>query len=186
MDAFTQADAANAEGAKRAQLEQLQRQRRARRAAEPLPAGGLFDETARDQRELFEAPAAAPVGAALTPEQIMQLPGFEEAVSRYLTPPAREQITSWSALALYLRRTQPTNGREQFRVLYLDKKNQLIADAVEGEGTVDHAPVYPREIARRCLELGACAVILTHNHPSGDPTPSTADVEMTRQIVAAL
>ena len=76
--------------------------------------------------------------------------------------------------------------REQFRVLFLDVKNQLIADEVLNEGTIDHAPVYPREIARRALELSAGAVILCHNHPSGDPKPSAQDVAITREIVAAL
>ncbi len=75
--------------------------------------------------------------------------------------------------------------REAFRVLFLDKKNQLIADEILNQGTVDHAPVYPREVMRRALELSAGALILVHNHPSGDPTPSAADVEMTRRIVEA-
>src|SRR5690606_1907185 len=75
--------------------------------------------------------------------------------------------------------------REQFRVLYLDKKNQLILDEVQNRGTVDHAPVYPREVVRRALELSASALILVHNHPSGDPTPSRADIDMTRQVVEA-
>ena len=70
-------------------------------------------------------------------------------------------------------------------MLFLDKKNQLIADEVLGRGTVDHAPVYPREVMRRALELSASAVILVHNHPSGDPTPSAADIDMTRQVVEA-
>jgi DNA repair protein RadC len=76
--------------------------------------------------------------------------------------------------------------REQFRVLFLDAKNQLIADEVMNKGTVDHAPVYPREIARRALEHSAAAVILVHNHPSGDPKPSAADIAITREIVAAM
>ena len=71
---------------------------------------------------------------------------------------------------------------EEFRILFLDKKNQLLADEVQGVGTVDHAPVYPREVMRRALELGATALILVHNHPSGDPSPSTADIAMTTQI----
>ena len=74
---------------------------------------------------------------------------------------------------------------EEFRVLFLDRKNNLIADEVQSTGTVDHAPVYPREIVKRALELGASALILAHNHPSGDPTPSRADIDMTREIVAA-
>ena len=71
---------------------------------------------------------------------------------------------------------------EQFRLLFLDKRNALIADEVQGSGTVDHTPVYPREVIKRSLELGATAIILVHNHPSGDPSPSSADVQMTRQI----
>jgi DNA repair protein RadC len=97
----------------------------------------------------------------------------------------RTVISSWSALLAYVRLALAQETREQFRVLFLDKKNQLIADEVMGQGTVDHAPVYPREVARRALELSASAVILVHNHPSGDPTPSQADVEMTRQVVEA-
>src|SRR5262249_23119601 len=73
--------------------------------------------------------------------------------------------------------------KEQFRILFLDKKNQLIADEVQQTGTVDHTPVYPREVVKRALELSATAIILVHNHPSGDPTPSNADVQMTKQIV---
>jgi DNA repair protein RadC len=104
---------------------------------------------------------------------------------------AREQatrrtvISSWSALLAYVKTALAHEPREQVRVLFLDKKNQLIADEVTGEGTVDHAPVYPRELMRRALELSASAVILVRNHPSGDPTPSPADVDITRQIVEA-
>jgi DNA repair protein RadC len=98
----------------------------------------------------------------------------------------RPLISSWSALLAYVRTQLAYEPREQVRVLFLDKKNQLIADELLGRGTVDHAPVYPREVARRALELSACALILVHNHPSGDPTPSAADIDMTRQIVDAL
>ncbi|HEX8233221.1 MAG TPA: DNA repair protein RadC [Caulobacteraceae bacterium] len=97
----------------------------------------------------------------------------------------RTVISSWSALLSYVRVALKHEPREQFRVLFLDRKNQLIADEVMNEGTVDHAPVYPREIVRRALELSASSLILLHNHPSGDPTPSRADIDMTRQIVAA-
>ena len=76
------------------------------------------------------------------------------------------------------------SDKEQFRILFLDKRNQLIADEVQQTGTVDHTPVYPREIVKRSLELSATAIILVHNHPSGDPTPSRADIDMTRQIAA--
>lgn len=99
---------------------------------------------------------------------------------------ARPIISSWSALLTYVRSQLQHEGREQFRVLFLDRKNQLISDEIMGHGTVDHAPVYPREIARRALELQASNLILVHNHPSGDTTPSRADIDMTREIVDVL
>jgi DNA repair protein RadC len=94
-------------------------------------------------------------------------------------------ISSWSALVAYVKVAFAARPREVFHVLFLDKKNRLIADEQMGVGTVDHAPVYPREIMRRALELNASGLILVHNHPSGDPTPSSADVEMTRRVVEA-
>jgi DNA repair protein RadC len=97
----------------------------------------------------------------------------------------RPAISSSSQLIAYCRMAMAHAPREQFRVLFLDAKNQLIADEVLNEGTVDHAPVYPREIARRALELSAASVILVHNHPSGDPKPSAADIEITKDVVAA-
>ncbi|MBC7770339.1 MAG: DNA repair protein RadC [Phycisphaerales bacterium] len=97
----------------------------------------------------------------------------------------RTVISSWSQLVNYCRVSMAHEPREQFRVLFLDTKNQLIADEVMNQGTVDHAPVYPREVARRALELSAASVILVHNHPSGDPRPSAADIAITREIVAA-
>jgi DNA repair protein RadC len=97
----------------------------------------------------------------------------------------RDVISSWSALLTYLRVAMAAEPRELFRVLFLDKRNCLIADEVMGVGTVDHAPVYPREIVRRALELNASAVILSHQHPGLDPTPSSADIDMTRKVVEA-
>ncbi|EAU42284.1 DNA repair protein RadC [Fulvimarina pelagi HTCC2506] len=94
----------------------------------------------------------------------------------------REVLSSWSAVIDYCTAAMAHEPREQFRILFLDKKNALIADEVQGRGTVDHTPVYPREVVRRALELNATALILVHNHPSGDPTPSRADIEMTRMI----
>jgi DNA repair protein RadC len=110
-----------------------------------------------------------------------------EAAVRVGRDPVKKRtvISSWSALLAYVKLALAHEAREQFRVLFLDKKNQLIADEVMNRGTVDHAPVYPREVMRRALELSASAVILVHNHPSGDPTPSGADIDMTRQIVDA-
>lgn len=94
----------------------------------------------------------------------------------------RPILDSWSALLAYCRSQMAFEDKEQFRILFLDKKNKLIADEVQQVGTVDHTPVYPREVIRRTLELSATALILVHNHPSGDPTPSSADVQMTRAI----
>lgn len=94
----------------------------------------------------------------------------------------REVLSSWSAVLDYCKAVMAHEPREQFRILFLDKKNALIADEVQGHGTVDHTPVYPREVVRRALELNSTALILVHNHPSGDPTPSRADIEMTRTI----
>jgi DNA repair protein RadC len=97
----------------------------------------------------------------------------------------RPIIGSWTALLDYVRTALVDRGREQFRALFLDTRNRLLRDEQVSEGTTDHAPVYPREVIRRALELSAASVILVHNHPSGDPTPSRADVEMTRQIAEA-
>jgi DNA repair protein RadC len=97
----------------------------------------------------------------------------------------RPALSSWSALIDYCTAAMARASHEEFRILFLDRKNALIADEVQGQGTVDHTPVYPREIVKRALELSASAIILVHNHPSGDPTPSRADLEMTREIVAA-
>ena len=97
----------------------------------------------------------------------------------------RPVISSWTALLDYVRTAIQHEPREQFRVLFLDKKNQLILDETMNHGTVDHAPVYAREVVRRALELSASAVILVHNHPSGDPSPSGADIAVTREIVTA-
>jgi DNA repair protein RadC len=91
-------------------------------------------------------------------------------------------LSSWSSLIEYCRSAMAYEDIEQFRILFLDKRNRLIADEVQQTGTVDHTPVYPREVIKRALEHSATAIILVHNHPSGDPTPSSADVQMTRQI----
>jgi DNA repair protein RadC len=96
----------------------------------------------------------------------------------------RTMLGSWSAVTDYCRAKQAFCEREEFRILFLDKRNVLIRDEVQGTGTVDHTPAYPREIIKRALELGATALILVHNHPSGDPSPSQADIVLTKQIVA--
>ena len=95
----------------------------------------------------------------------------------------RKSLSSWQDVIDYCRTSMAFAEKEQFRLLFLDKRNQLIADEVQQTGTVDHTPVYPREVIKRALELSATAIILVHNHPSGDPTPSQADIQMTKAIV---
>jgi DNA repair protein RadC len=111
-----------------------------------------------------------------------------EAAAKRLSKTAvmgRPALSSWAALLDYCTAAMARAEREEFRVLFLDRKNILIADEVLSRGTIDHTPVYPREIVKRALELGATAIILVHNHPSGDPTPSKADIDMTRDIAKA-
>jgi DNA repair protein RadC len=142
--------------------------------------GGLAGVLGASQAELRAEPG---VGASVA----FDLKLMHEVAVRIGKEPVakRTVISSWSALLAYVKLALAHESREQFRVLYLDKKNQLIADEVMNRGTVDHAPVYPREVVRRALEVSASSLILVHNHPSGDPSPSSADVEMTRQVVEA-
>ncbi len=110
-----------------------------------------------------------------------------QAISmRYARGDVRERhvLASWSKVVDYCRTAMAFSEKEEFRILFLDKKNALIADEVQQTGTIDHTPVYPREVVKRALELSASALILVHNHPSGDPTPSTADINMTKKIIA--
>jgi DNA repair protein RadC len=117
---------------------------------------------------------------------VTELKLVQAAASRLLRGEVKKRpvLSSWSSVLDYCRTAQAFADREQFRVLFLDKRNQLIADELQQVGTVDHTPVYPREVVKRALELSATAIILVHNHPSGDPTPSGADVQMTQQIIA--
>ena len=110
----------------------------------------------------------------------------EAAAHRLIRGQVRKRpvLSSWSSVLDYCRAAQAFAEKEQFRILFLDKRNQLIADEVQQEGTVDHTPVYPREVVKRAIELSATAIILVHNHPSGDPTPSRADIEMTKQVAS--
>ncbi|MGU3494977.1 RadC family protein [Xanthobacteraceae bacterium A53D] len=131
------------------------------------------------------------------PEQLLaEIPGVKDAIITELKlvqacaqriakgqMKKRTVLSSWSAVLDYCRTAMAFADREQVRVLFLDKRNQLIADEVLHTGTVDHAPVYPREVVKRALEVSASALILCHNHPSGDPTPSRADIDMTRKII---
>lgn len=120
--------------------------------------------------------------AVVTELKIIEASAQRLARSKVLNTHA---ISSWDALLDYCHTTMAHRDTEQFRVLFLDRKNTLIADEAQAKGTVDHVPVYPREVAKRALELNASALILVHNHPSGDPTPSQSDIDMTAQIDAA-
>ena len=123
------------------------------------------------------------VGDAVIVElKIIEAAAHRMARSRLLR---QHVLSSWDALLDYCHTTMAHRETEQFRVIYLDRKNVVIGDEEQGKGTVDHVPVYPREVAKRALELNASALILVHNHPSGDPTPSLADIDMTQQIFAA-
>jgi len=109
----------------------------------------------------------------------------QAAARRFARDPVRAQpvLGSWASVIDYCRAAMAYEAIEQFRILFLDKKNRLIADEVQQSGTVDHTPVYPREVVKRALELSATALILVHNHPSGDPTPSGADIQMTKSVI---
>lgn len=131
-------------------------------------------------------------------DQLSEVPGVSEnTVASFKTHQAaavrmlkgrvidRPVISSWQALLDYCHASMAFHDREIFRILFLDRKNVLIADEIQQEGTVDHTPVYPREVIKRALDLSASAIILVHNHPSGDPTPSKADIDITRDVVEA-
>lgn len=109
------------------------------------------------------------------------------AAERILREPMTERpiLQSWTALLDYARMSMAHKKVEEFRIIFLNHKNALIGDEVQQRGTIDHTPVYPREVVKRALELGASAIILLHNHPTGDPTPSKADINVTKQIIAA-
>ena len=156
----------------------------------------------RDTKPLAKALLArfgsfAEVIAAPLP-RLMEIKGVGEAVANHLKiidaaarrlaqtkVIKRPALSSWAALIDYCTAAMARETAEQFRVLFLDRKNVLVADEVQNRGTIDHTPVYPREIVKRALEHAASAIILVHNHPSGDPTPSRADIDMTREIEKA-
>jgi len=118
---------------------------------------------------------------------VVALKAIQAGVERVLRDEVRANpvLSSWDKVVDYCRAAMARAPIEQFRLLFLDRKNVLIADEVQQTGTVDHTPVYPREVVKRALELGASAIIMVHNHPSGDPTPSKADIDMTRAVATA-
>ncbi|HXG78362.1 MAG TPA: DNA repair protein RadC [Methyloceanibacter sp.] len=142
---------------------------------------GTFAETLNAPDELLrEVPGIG--DAAITELKLVRAAALRLMRGEVLERPV---LSSWSQVLDYCRASMGFASKEQFRILFLDKRNQIIADEVQQTGTVDHTPVYVREVVKRALELSATAIVLVHNHPSGDPTPSRADIEMTRQIVAA-
>jgi len=149
------------------------------------PLAHLLLDTFGDFNRVLSAPperltSVKGVGAAVVQElKIVEAAAHRLARSRVME---RHVVSSWDALLDYCHTTMAHRDTEQFRVLYLDRKNTVIADEEQAQGTVDHVPVYPREVVKRALELNASAMILVHNHPSGDPTPSDSDISMTIKV----
>ena len=148
-------------------------------------------------KELIQRFGSIPEAIAAEPQRLAEVEGMragaikefkivEAAAHRFAKGAAKKRLAmgSWNEVIDYCRTAMAFENREIFRVLFLDKKNGLIKDEVQSSGTIDHTPVYPREVVRRALELSATAIVLVHNHPSGDPTPSAQDVKMTLELMA--
>jgi len=142
--------------------------------------GGLAGVLGASRESLLKAPGMGEASAA-------QLLAVRQAGLRLLRAEISQKpvIGSWQKLLDYCNAAGGFAEIEEFRLLFLDRKNALIADERQQRGTVDHVPVYPREVVKRALDLGASSIIMVHNHPSGDPTPSSGDIEMTREVVKA-
>ena len=155
------------------------------RDVKPL-AKGLIDRFGSFAETIAAAPERLAEVKGVKARAIAEFKIVEAAAQRFAKGAVRKRLPmgSWSEVLDYCRTAMAFEPRELFRILFLDKKNGLIADEIQGAGTVDHTPVYPREVIRRALELSATAIVLVHNHPSGDPTPSTQDVRMTLDIIA--
>lgn len=149
-------------------------------------------------KTLLKAFGSLPELMAASPAELMRVDGISENTATAIKSveaiavrmmkqglEGKPILNSWTRLMEYCHATMAHEKKEHFRILFMNKKNELIADEIQGSGTVDHTPAYPREIMKRALELGATALILMHNHPSGDPKPSQADVDMTRLIIRA-
>jgi DNA repair protein RadC len=146
-------------------------------------------------KELLEKFGSFDEVLAASPEALMEVKGIKESAAVLLKAVQAsiqlalqtrvrnaDVISSWNDLLNYCKSRMAHDATEQFRLIYLDRKNKIIADEAQQRGTVDHTPVYPREVVKRALELNASALIMVHNHPSGDPTPSRADIEMTKKV----
>ncbi|GHC27433.1 MULTISPECIES: DNA repair protein RadC [Gemmobacter] len=149
------------------------------------PLARLLMETFGDFNRVIAAPVPRLLAVKGVGEAVVQELKIVEAAAQRMARAKvmhRPVLSSWDALLDYCHTTMAHRETEQFRILFLDRKNVLIADEEQARGTVDHVPVYPREVVKRALELNASALILVHNHPSGDPTPSDSDIQMTMQI----
>jgi len=155
----------------------------ARADMKPL-ARRLIEAFGDFNRVLSAAPERLREVAGVGDSTVVELKLIEAAAQRLARARVMQRpvVSSWDALIDYCHTAMAHRETEQFRVLYLDRKNVLVADEAQAQGTVDHVPVYPREVIKRALDLNASALILVHNHPSGDPTPSRADIDMTRRI----
>lgn len=151
------------------------------------PAAIALVERFGDLGSILNADACELQRTGVAQQVIQQLERLRALLVRATREEAcrRPVISSWSQLLAYVRMALACQPREQFRALYLDRRNCLIREEWLADGTIDHAPVYPREVVRRALELNASSMILVHNHPSGDPSPSTADIAMTRKVIDA-
>lgn len=143
--------------------------------------GGFAEVITADYDDLIQAEGLGPASAAVL--KVVQEAALRLAKLTVLDKPV---ISSWDALLDYCNAAMARLPTEQFRLLFLDRKNVLVADELQQKGTIDHTPLYPREVVKRALALNASAIIMVHNHPSGDPTPSKADIEMTRAVRDAL
>jgi DNA repair protein RadC len=144
----------------------------------------LLDTFGDFNRVVSASPARLAMVKGIGDAVIQELKIIEASAQRLMRAKVinRPVLSSWDALVDYCHTAMSHRETEQFRILFLDRKNVLIADEEQAKGTVDHVPVYPREVVKRALELNASALILVHNHPSGDPTPSDADITMTAQV----
>ena len=144
----------------------------------------LLDTFGDFNRVITATPARLVMVKGVGDAVVVELKLLEAASQRLMRARVmnRPVLSSWDALLDYCHTAMAHRETEQFRILFLDRKNVLIADEEQAKGTVDHVPVYPREVVKRALELNASALILVHNHPSGDPTPSDADITMTHQV----
>jgi DNA repair protein RadC len=142
--------------------------------------GSFAEVISAEPERLMEVKGVGP--AVATELKLIQAAALRLTRGQVLNRP---MLSTWNAIVEYCRAAMAFAEIESFRILFVDKKNQLIADEVQQTGTVDHTPVYAREVIKRALELSATAIIMVHNHPSGDPTPSMADIEMTKKVISA-